>query len=81
MRGLAYFRMRLQGEAAAEFQKTLDHPELVLNDPIGPMRVSNWRERCASGDHARSAATYQELLTLWNDADRDIPAVREERPE
>jgi len=37
VRGFAYSRMGSHREAAAEFQKILDHPGLVLNDPIGPM--------------------------------------------
>ena len=35
----------------------------------------------ASGDRARSAAAYKDLLTLWKDADPDIPAVQEAKAE
>ncbi len=82
VRGLAYFRMGRSREAAAEFQKILDHPGIVLNDPIGPMaRLQLARALGASGDRAKSAAVYQELLTLWKDADPDIPVVQQAKAE
>ena len=82
VRGLAFSRMGRHREAAAEFQKIVDHPGLTLNDPIGPMaRLQLARARSASGDRAKSAAVYQELLMLWKDADSDIPVVREARAE
>jgi serine/threonine protein kinase/tetratricopeptide (TPR) repeat protein len=82
VRGLAYARMGRQREAAAEFQKILDHPAILLNDPMGPMaRLQLARALFASGDHAKSAAVYKDLLALWKDADPDIPAVREARAE
>ena len=37
VRGLAYSRLGRHREAAAEFQKILDHPGIMLNDPMGPM--------------------------------------------
>ena len=69
-------------EAAAEFQKILDHPGLVLNDPIGPMaRLQLARALSASGDRAKSAAVYKDLLTLWKDADPEIPIVKQAKAE
>jgi serine/threonine protein kinase len=82
VRGLAYSGMGRQREAAAEFQKILDHPGIMLNDPIGPMaRLQLARALSASGDRAKSAAVYKDLLTLWKDADSDIPLVQEARAE
>jgi tetratricopeptide (TPR) repeat protein len=82
VRGLAYSRMGRHREAAAEFQKILDHPGIVLNDPIGPMaRLQLARALSASGDRAKSAAVYKDLLTLWKDADADIPVVQEAKAE
>src|SRR5207248_7015946 len=78
VRGLAYSRMGRYGEAAAEFQTILDHPGITLNDPIGPMaRLQLARALSASGERAKSAADYQLLMTLWKDADPDVPVVRE----
>jgi len=82
VRGLAYSRMVSHREAAAEFRKILDHPGIVLNDPIGPMaRLQLARALSASGDRAESAAVYKDLLTVWKDADPDIPIVQEVRAE
>ena len=82
VRGLAYSRIGRHDEAAAEFQKILDHPGIVLNDPIGPMaRLQLARALSASGDRAKSAAVYTNLLSIWKDADPDIPVVQEARAE
>jgi eukaryotic-like serine/threonine-protein kinase len=82
VRGLAYSRMGRHREAAAEFQKILDHPGIMLNDPMGPMaRLQLARALGASGDRAKSAAVYKDLLALWKDADPDIPLVQEARAE
>jgi hypothetical protein len=60
----------------------LDHPGIVLNDPIGPMaRLQLARALWASWDRAKSAATYKDLVTLWNDADSDIPLVQQAKAE
>ena len=82
VRGLALSRMGRYREAAAEFQKVLDHPGTTLNDPIGPMaRLQLARALSASGDRAKSAAIYKDLLMLWKDADTDIPVVRQANAE
>jgi serine/threonine protein kinase len=82
VRGLAYSRMGRHREAAAEFQKILDHPGIVLNDTIGPMaRLQLARALFASGDRAKSAAAYKDLLAIWKDADPDIPVVQEAKAE
>ena len=82
VRGLAYSRMGRHREAAAEFQKILDHPGLTLNDPIGPMaRLQLARALSASGDREKSAAVYKDLLALWKDADPDIPVVQQAKAE
>jgi serine/threonine protein kinase len=82
VRGLSYSRMGRHREAAAEFQKILDHPGIMLNDPMGAMaRLQLARALAASGDHAKSAAAYKNLLTIWKDADTDIPVVQEARAE
>jgi eukaryotic-like serine/threonine-protein kinase len=82
VRGLAYSRLGRHREAAAEFQKILDHPGIMLNDPMGPMaRLQLARALAASGDRAKSAAVYKDLLALWKDADPDIPLVQEARAE
>jgi eukaryotic-like serine/threonine-protein kinase len=82
VRGLAYSRLGRNREAAAEFQKILDHPGITLNDPIGPMaRLQLARALSASGDRAKSAAVYKDLLALWKDADPDVPVIQEAKAE
>ena len=82
VRGLAYSRLGRHREAAAEFQKILDHPGIVLNDPIGPMaRLQLARASFASGDRAKSAAAYKDLFALWKDADPDVPVVQQAKAE
>jgi eukaryotic-like serine/threonine-protein kinase len=82
VRGLAYARMGSHREAAAEFQTILDHPGIVLNDPIGPMaRLQLARALAASRDRAKSAAAYKDLLAFWKDADPDVPVVNDANAE
>jgi tetratricopeptide (TPR) repeat protein len=76
VRGLAYSRLGRYREAAAEFQKVLDHPGITLNDPIGPVaRLELARALSACGDSGGAASVYQDLLALWQDADADTPLV------
>jgi serine/threonine protein kinase/tetratricopeptide (TPR) repeat protein len=82
VRGVAYARMGRHREAAAEFQKILDHPGLVLNDPMGPLaRLQLARALSASGERAKSGAVYKDLISLWESADSDIPIVQKARAE
>jgi len=82
VRGLAYFRLERHSEAAAEFQKILDHPGITLNDPIVPMtHLQLATALAASGDRAKSAPVYKDLLSIWKDADPDVPVIREARAE
>jgi tetratricopeptide (TPR) repeat protein len=82
VRGLAYSRMGHHREAAAEFRKILDHPGIVLNDPIGPIaRLQLARALSASGDRAKSAALYKDLLALWKGADPDVPVMKQAKAE
>jgi cytochrome c-type biogenesis protein CcmH/NrfG len=54
----------------------------MLNDPLGPMaRLQLARALSASGDRAKSATVYKDLLTLWKDADPDVPVVQEAKAE
>ena len=69
-------------EAAAEFQKILDHPGVVLEDPIGALaRLQLARALRMTGDASKSRAAYQDLLALWKDADPDTPVLKEARAE
>jgi eukaryotic-like serine/threonine-protein kinase len=76
VRGEAYLVMHQGSEAAAEFQKILDHRGLVLNDPIGALaHLGLARAYAMQGDIAKAKEAYQDFLTLWKDADPDIPIL------
>ena len=74
VRGEAYLAAHQGTEAAAEFQKILDHRGIVLNEPIGALaHLQLGRAYAMQGDVAKAKAAYQDFLTLWKDADPDIP--------
>jgi eukaryotic-like serine/threonine-protein kinase len=74
VRGEAYLAAHQGSEAAAEFQKILDHRGIVLNEPIGALaHLQIGRAYAMQGDTAKAKAAYQDFLTLWKDADSDIP--------
>ena len=84
----AYLRGQIQlsahnGSAAAtEFQKLLDHPGFVLNNPIGALaHLQLGRAYAMSGDPGKAKAAYQDFLTLWKDADPDIPILKQAKAE
>ncbi len=59
---------------AAEFQKILDHRGIIGTDPIGAFaHLQSGRAYALQGDTAKAKAAYQDFLTLWKDADPDIP--------
>jgi tetratricopeptide (TPR) repeat protein/tRNA A-37 threonylcarbamoyl transferase component Bud32 len=76
VRGEAYLAARQGSEAAAEFQKILDHRGIVWNSPIGALaHLQLGRAYAMQGDTAKAKAAYQDFLTLWKDADPDIPIL------
>jgi DNA-binding winged helix-turn-helix (wHTH) protein/tetratricopeptide (TPR) repeat protein len=82
VRGEAYLAAHQGSEAAAEFQKILDHRGIVLNEPIGALaHLQLGRSYAMQGDTAKSRAAYQDFLTLWKDADPDIPILLEAKAE
>jgi eukaryotic-like serine/threonine-protein kinase len=82
LRGLAYLKAGQGSAAAAEFQKVIDHPGVVLNDPIGALaHLGLARAYALSGDTARARTAYQDFLALWKDADPDIPVYKQAKSE
>jgi eukaryotic-like serine/threonine-protein kinase len=76
VRGEAYLAAHQGREAAAEFQKILDHRGIALNEPIGALaHLQIGRAYAMQGDTAKAKAAYQDFLTLWKDADPDIPIL------
>jgi serine/threonine protein kinase len=82
VRGEAYLAAHQGSEAAAEFQKILDHRGIVLNEPIGALaHLQIGRAYAMQGDTAKAKAAYQDFLTLWKDADPDIPILKQAKAE
>ncbi|HEX3569290.1 MAG TPA: winged helix-turn-helix domain-containing protein [Acidobacteriaceae bacterium] len=82
VRGEAYLASRQGGKAVAEFQKILDHRGLVLNQPIGALaHLGLGRAYVLQGDIPKAKAAYQDFLTLWKDADPDIPVLQQAKTE
>jgi hypothetical protein len=82
VRGLAYLAAHQPAEAAAEFQRILDHRSIVLVDPMDAMaRLQLARALVLSGHTAKAKSAYRDLLTLWKNADPDIPLLQEARAE
>jgi eukaryotic-like serine/threonine-protein kinase len=75
-RGQAWLLARDGVAAAAEFQKIILHPGLIRNCPSGALaRLGVARAYALSGDTPKSRTAYQDFLTLWKDADPDIPIL------
>jgi eukaryotic-like serine/threonine-protein kinase len=92
VRGQAYLAAGQGKEAAAEFQKILDHSGIVWNcwtgalAHLGVARANALVSRTSQGADAdaarvRALAAYKDFLTLWNDADPDIPILKQAKAE
>jgi serine/threonine protein kinase/Flp pilus assembly protein TadD len=82
VRGEAYLGAHQGSEAVAEFQKILNHRGIVLNEPIGALaRLQLARAYVLQGDNVKARAAYQDFLTLWKDADPDIPILKQAKSE
>jgi eukaryotic-like serine/threonine-protein kinase len=68
--------------AAAEFQKILDWPGVVINEPIGALaHLGLARSYALAGDAPKSRAAYNDFFTIWKDADSNIPVLRQAKSE
>ena len=81
-RGEAYLAAHRAAAAAAEFQKIIDHRGIVVNSPIGTLAyLQISRAYAMQGDVAKAKAAYQYFLTLWKDADPDVPVLKQAKAE
>jgi eukaryotic-like serine/threonine-protein kinase len=82
VRGEAYLAQGRGGEAAAEFQRILDHRSVVISDPIGALaHLQLCRAYAVSGEVTKAKSACQNFLTLWKDADPDIPILKQAKTE
>src|SRR5208283_2772684 len=92
VRGQAHLAASHGSAAAAEFQKILDHSGIVWNcwtgalAHLGLARANTLQAKTSQGADAdaartRALAAYKDFLTLWKNADPDIPILKEARAE
>lgn len=81
-RGLAYLALHRGTEAAAEFQKIVDHRGVVVSDPVGALaRYQLARAHAMAGETAKSKAAYDDVLQLWEASDATAPVVQQAKAE
>ncbi len=82
LRGIAYLQLGDGAEAAGEFHKIIDHPGIVQDCATGPLAyLQLGRAQVVMGDEQAARKSYEEFLTLWKDADPDIPIYRQAKAE
>jgi tetratricopeptide (TPR) repeat protein len=82
VRGEAYLMLHDGNASAAEFQKFIDHRGVAMNFPWGALaRLGLGSAYALQGNSTKAKAAYQEFLTLWKDADPDIPILIQAKAE
>ena len=92
VRGEAYLAAGQGNAAAGEFHKILDHGGIVWNcwtgtlAHLGVARANALEAKTSQGADAdaarvRALAAYKDFLTLWKDADPDIPILKQAKAE
>jgi serine/threonine protein kinase/DNA-binding winged helix-turn-helix (wHTH) protein/tetratricopeptide (TPR) repeat protein len=82
LRGLAYLKMHDAPHAQTEFKKLVDRPEFVLMNVWGALaKLHVARVQAMMGDKEAARKSYQDFLTLWKDADPDIPIYKQAKAE
>jgi hypothetical protein len=82
LRGQAYLAAHQGSAAAAEFQKTVDHPGVHPTFAAHSLaKLGLGRAYVLTGDAAKARAEYQDFLALWKDADPDIPILKQAQAE
>jgi predicted Zn-dependent protease len=82
VRGQAYLAAGQGAEAAREFQNIVDHRGIVIGDALGVLaHLGMARAYAMQGDIAKARKNYQDFLTLWKDADSEIPILKKAQAE
>jgi tetratricopeptide (TPR) repeat protein len=82
IRGLAYLGLGDAQSAAAQFQKLIDNPGFSVRHVIGPLaQLQLGRAQQMMGDEAAAHKSYEDFLTLWKDADPDVPIYQQAKAE
>ena len=81
-RGQAYLAAGDAKRAAAEFQKLIDHPGMVLNSPLGVLAyLGRARSFWLAGESGKARDAYRDFLLRWKEADPDLPILRQANAE
>ncbi|MGC2703739.1 MAG: hypothetical protein WA361_04470, partial [Candidatus Acidiferrales bacterium] len=81
-RAHAFLALHKSSEAAAEFQKIVDHPGVVVNAITGALaKLGLARAYALQGDQAKARVAYQDFFALWKDADSKIPILIQAKSE
>jgi len=82
VRGRVYLLLNQGREAADEFRKMVYHSGILVNSPLRALaELQLGRALLMSGDISGSRKAYQDFLTLWKDADPDIPILKQAKAE
>jgi len=82
LRGQGYLALQKGPEAAAEFQKIINHRGVVVNAPTGALaHLGLGRAYTLQGDTAKARAAYEDFFALWKDADPGIPILVQAKAE
>lgn len=82
LRAEGYLAVKQGDAAVAELQKILDHRGVVRSEPIAALAyLELGRAFILSGNTAKAKTAYQEFLTLWKDADANIPVFQKAKAE
>jgi serine/threonine protein kinase/Tfp pilus assembly protein PilF len=82
VRGQAYLATGQGAAAILEFRKIIDHRGIVVSEPVGALaHLGLGRAYALQSDTAKAKAAYQDFLTLWKDADPDIPILKRAKAE
>jgi tetratricopeptide (TPR) repeat protein len=82
LRGQAYLRQQKGAEAAAEFQRIIDHRGQAPLSALYPLAYLGLaRAAAVTNDTAKARTAYQNFLALWKDADPDNPTLQEAKRE
>jgi len=82
LRGLAFLASHQATQAVTEFQRILNWPGVVVNEPIGALaHLGLARAYAMQGDATKARTKYQDFLTLWKNADPRVPILFEAKSE
>jgi serine/threonine protein kinase/DNA-binding winged helix-turn-helix (wHTH) protein/tetratricopeptide (TPR) repeat protein len=85
LRGEAYLKAQRSKEAAADFEAIIKRPGVAINSgdllttALAHLQLA--RGYAMMGDKEAARKSYQDFLTLWKDADPDIPIYKQAKAE